>query len=136
MSAWPEFKTARIPKSWVSQGLRELAHVDAEDLPARFQQYQRMLGQSGLSLNDLADQIDRSGISGNDQLLEPDSSFTLDTLTTLYRQHGKRVEFLPFLPWYSECVSRLRRAQPPTAMDWQQRGDLQGRLRIGKSTTP
>ena len=131
-TAWPALRGS-FPENWIGRGLRDLGRADDSNITLKFSRFRMMLTQHGLSFDDLAEKIERIGIAGKDDLLEPDSPFTLATLTRLYRTHGRRVEFLPFLPWYGECVSRLRRGQQPTALDWQQRGDLQARLRIGKT---
>jgi hypothetical protein len=67
---------------------------------------------------------------GRDEALQPHHPFTADTLQRLYLRHGSTAVFMPFLPWYADCASRLRRGLEPTAADHHQRATLQARLRI------
>jgi hypothetical protein len=128
-SAWPA-TSCTIPGTWLTKAWRDLGRASATELPVKFGEFQRMLNMHGMSWNSIADQFDRLGIQGHD--LDPDIPLTLETLTALYRAHGGDGSFLPFAPWYSDCVQRMRRHEVPTAIDLQTRNDLLGRLRLSR----
>jgi hypothetical protein len=131
-TTWPTLRGS-FPESWIGRGLRDLGHADDSNITLKFSRFRMMLSQHGLSFNDLAEQIERSGIEGRDGLLNENGPLTVDTLTQLYRRHGARPAFLPGLLWYGDCITRLRRGQQPTAADFRKRTDVQSRVRLSMS---
>lgn len=128
-SGWPATR-ATTPGSWVSHGLRSLDKATATALPGQVMQFAAMLHDRKICWSDIADVVERSGLDAFASLPDDDVEITIETITALYRAHGKRDAFLPFMLWYSECVGRLRQGRMAKVGDYRQRDALCARLRL------